>query len=51
MGSVSIIFVLSGIEFHCCLAVSVVGAVLRRGVLDLHLVMLLRPLRRFYEVC
>ena len=51
-GSVSILFVLSGIEFHCFLAVSIVRLVdLRRGVLRLRLVLLLRLLRRFCEVC
>ena len=40
MGSVSIHFVLSGIEFHCYLAVSVRAVVLRRGVLSLRLVLL-----------
>ena len=52
MGSVSIIFVLSGIEFHFRLAVSVVRiVVLRRGVLGLHLVLPLPLLRHFCEVC
>ena len=52
MGSVSIIFVLSGIEFHCSLTVTVVRVVvLRRGVLSLRLVLLLRLFRRLCEVC
>ena len=40
MGHMSILFVLSGIELHCCLVVSVVRVVvLRRGVFGLRLVL------------
>ena len=52
MGSVSILFILSSIEFHYCLAASVVRVVvLRHGVLGLRLVLHLRLLRRSCEVC
>ena len=52
MGSVSILFILSSIEFHYYLAVSVVRVVvLRRGALGLRLVLHLRLLRRSCEVC
>ena len=50
MGSVGILFVLSAIEFHYCLTVSVVRVVvLRYRVLGLRLVLHLRLLRRSCE--